>query len=930
MLRIMQSSNEKQAKSYYTSGLTKDDYYTEGQERAGNWHGRGAELLGLAGEVEKDDFFSLCENRKPRTGGSLTAMTIDGRRVGYDFVFDVPKSVSIVHALTGDEDIERVFEEAVETTMRDIEAEMKTRVRKGGKDEDRVTGNAVWASFTHYTSRPVEDKVDMHLHRHCFLFNATYDLVEKRWKAAQVGDIKRDAPYFQAVFHARVAKALSKLGYEIERSNGGKSWDIKGVPERTKREFSQRTQLIEAAARVLGITSPEVKAKLGATTRQAKARGVKMSTLLKHWLGRIEPHEWEIISGRKGTPPRKLLTVKQAVDFAIGHCFTRQSVLPIRELIAEALRYGVGTVAVEEVKAELDRRDNVIGRDLDGRYMVTTKEVHAQECEMLRLAANSRGTLRPLAAEPDFSMMTGLSEEQQRAVAHLLTSRDRITSVRGVAGSGKTTLMKVFAKHPKRNGQEVFAFAPGSETAYEMLRGEGFHNATTVAMLLKDKDLQAKMRGNVIWVDEAGQLDAETMIELLRISIKQNAKLVTTGDTRQHGPVQRGDALRILEQEGAVVSAEVTEIRRQQGDYKKAVDWLSELEIDKGFEQLDKMGWIKEVETSERYEQLASNYLEVIDSGKEALVVSPTHAECDRTVGCIREGLKERGIIKGLEQSVWRLRDTFMTDPEKTDQARYEPGMVLVFSQNHRIKKIDGVELGFENSSIRRGEKLVVEDRFGDGLKLRTLDGRTKIVELNKPDRFAVFTQDTFKLACGDQIRLTKNGYTQNRKHKLNNKSWYTVRGFTEAGDIVTSKGWVIDRKFGAVTHAYATTSRSGQGKQGHEVILAQCSDSWGASSSQQFNVCTSRGRVKVTVYTDNKRALLDAVRRSTDRMSATELLRDRDAHLTRKERVIKHAHELQRLVADRVRRFEKQTDRERARDFRGVGIDLERELSRE
>jgi len=96
MLRIMQSSNEKQAKSYYTSGLTKDDYYTEGQERAGNWHGRGAELLGLAGEVEKDDFFSLCENRKPRTGGSLTAMTIDGRRVGYDFVFDVPKSVSIV------------------------------------------------------------------------------------------------------------------------------------------------------------------------------------------------------------------------------------------------------------------------------------------------------------------------------------------------------------------------------------------------------------------------------------------------------------------------------------------------------------------------------------------------------------------------------------------------------------------------------------------------------------------------------------------------------------------------------------------------------------------------------------------------------------------------------------------------------------------
>ena len=40
--------------------------------------------------------------------------------------------------------------------MRDMESEMKTRLRKGGREEDRLTGNMVWAEFIHTTSRPVD------------------------------------------------------------------------------------------------------------------------------------------------------------------------------------------------------------------------------------------------------------------------------------------------------------------------------------------------------------------------------------------------------------------------------------------------------------------------------------------------------------------------------------------------------------------------------------------------------------------------------------------------------------------------------------------------------------------------------------------------------------------------------------------------------
>ena len=95
---------------------------------------------------------------------------------------------------------------------------------------------------------------------------------------------------------------------------------------------------------------------------------------------------------------------------------------------------------------------------------------------------------------------------------------------------------------------------------------------------------------------------------------------------------------------GGAPVAEVTEILRQQGDYKKAAEALSEGRIAEGFEELDKLGWIKEVDDGERYQQLASAYLATIADRKPngeyrtALVVSPSHAEADRITAAIRSG----------------------------------------------------------------------------------------------------------------------------------------------------------------------------------------------------------------------------------------------------------------------------------------------------
>src|SRR5580704_16169345 len=126
MLRITQNSHVNGAKGYYSTA----DYYLENeQELTGRWRGRGAERLGLEGEIRQADWDALCDNLNPETGEQLTARRRSDRTVGYDFNFHVPKSVSLLYATTRDERVLDAFRAALDGTMHDMEEEMATRVR---------------------------------------------------------------------------------------------------------------------------------------------------------------------------------------------------------------------------------------------------------------------------------------------------------------------------------------------------------------------------------------------------------------------------------------------------------------------------------------------------------------------------------------------------------------------------------------------------------------------------------------------------------------------------------------------------------------------------------------------------------------------------------------------------------------------------------
>ena len=180
MLRITMSDSAEGATKYFDAALAKGDYYTKDM---GAWGGRGAEMLQLGDQVKRDQFIALASNKLPGSEQTLTARNKEKRTPGYDFCFSVPKSVSLYLAETGDQFVEQMIQDSFKETMSDIESRMETRVRIGGQDADRTTGNMLYGWFVHRETRPIDGMPDPHFHIHAYVFNATFDSEEQRWKA---------------------------------------------------------------------------------------------------------------------------------------------------------------------------------------------------------------------------------------------------------------------------------------------------------------------------------------------------------------------------------------------------------------------------------------------------------------------------------------------------------------------------------------------------------------------------------------------------------------------------------------------------------------------------------------------------------------------------------------------------------------------------
>jgi len=875
MIRMIQSSSGSRAKSYFSDALQQSDYYIDGQELKGRFLGRLGERIGLIGMVDREMFFALCENIDPITGKPLTAKTLAGRTVGYDINFHCPKGLSLLHGLSKDNHIIDAFQASVQETMRDIEEDCMARVRKNGAYEDRKTGELLYAEFIHQTARPVDGSPpDPHLHAHCFVFNATWDDKEEQIKAGQFRDIKRDMPYYQARFHKILSDKLIDLGYQIKRTD--KSFEIEGVPKAAIDLFSKRTNEIGEFAKAHGITDQKQLSELGARTRSKKQKGLSMAELKKVWREQIRktiPYNEIEANQHIRYAPTKTPSRDKAVDcvnHALNHTFERASVMDDRRVLATAYRQSIGTrsIHLDEITNEFKAHDNLLHVKEKNRNVCTTKLVLNEEKRMVTLARNGKDKFSALYLIAPYIPLDG---QQGEAIRHVLTTKHQVSIIRGGAGTGKTKLLTVLNELVSHTGKEIHFFAPTAQASRGVLVNEGFKNAETVSRLLNDKEFQVKVRDQIIVIDEAGLLGTKDMTAILELANKQNARLLLVGDTRQHSSVVRGDALRILNTVGNIPTADVTRIRRQTNkDYRQAVEHLAKGDIGSGFTKLDDMGVIKTIDPLKPNETLIDDYIKTIKRGKTALIVSPTNQQGEAVSQDLRQKLRANRLLGKKEISVSKLSNLNFTEAEKADWRNFSKGQIIQFNQNVK--------------HLKRGTSWTIAEATDKNILLTNKQGKSITLPQNKPSAYDVCHRSKIALSNGDKVKITRNKFDKARK-RLDNGQYLEVASINKLGHILlinrTSKtSYKLDKDFGYLDYSYCTTSHSSQGKTVDEVFISQPASTFTATDAKQFYVSVSRGKEAVTIYTDDKEALLERALEIGDRQSAIELVSSSPSHV--------------------------------------------------
>src|ERR1017187_10057209 len=257
MLTIRAMSN---GAGYSARHLQHSDYYAEGERVTGQWQGRGAEMLGLAGEVESEQFEALRQGVDPQSGEflrqrhSADRTTADGTtqsrgRNLYDLTISAPKSVSIVAKLGGDARLVEAHGKAVQETLKELEHRAASRVRRDRANDNRITSNLVLAVYHHDTSR----ELDPQIHTHAVAANLTYDGTEGRWKALQASGIYERRAYLTEVYRNSLAREVRSLGYHVENRREAKGRDcgfeIRGISGELLTKYSQRSQQRAQAVR---------------------------------------------------------------------------------------------------------------------------------------------------------------------------------------------------------------------------------------------------------------------------------------------------------------------------------------------------------------------------------------------------------------------------------------------------------------------------------------------------------------------------------------------------------------------------------------------------------------------------------------------------------------------------------------------------------
>jgi conjugative relaxase-like TrwC/TraI family protein len=489
MLTMSKPLSAGQAHRYHAEefGNTRGNYYSASDRIVGQWHGQLASEWGLTGDVTDHQFERLADGRHPETAEQLvrhqtprnsvnargeTSTTME-HRAGWDATFSAPKSVSLTALVGGDDRVLDAHRESVAIALDELEH--YTQARLGGNHPAETTGRWVAATFEHDSARPVDGYAAPQVHTHAVIFNLT-ETADGETHALQPRELYRSQAYATAVYRSELASRLTALGYEIERGSHGQP-EIAGYSDAYLEASSPRRQQIEehlaraqqhgaAAAQIAAHQTREAKGDLSHDAMRARHAEVARAH------GDQPRHVVEAAQARAahGEDPGGRITARTAVSFAAERNLEREAVIEERDLVREALQRSMGSRTLVEVKTEVAARVEtgdfleVAARLGSPDRSFTTPAMRDLERDTIDTMRAGQQTQRSIATEAIVPTLERdyphLNETQRAAVEHVLTTRDQVVALDGVAGAGKTTTLAAIRDAAERGGYEGKGFAP--------------------------------------------------------------------------------------------------------------------------------------------------------------------------------------------------------------------------------------------------------------------------------------------------------------------------------------------------------------------------------------------------------------------------------------------------------------------------------------
>jgi hypothetical protein len=370
--------------------------------------------------------------------------------------------------------------------------------------------------------------------------------------------------------------------------------------------------------------------------------------------------------------------------------------------------------------------------------------------------------------------------------------------VSGIAGAGKSHLLKQVEKATIAVGKTIAILSP-TDASVKDLRKAGFPARTFQGFQLRPEP------ADLLVIDEASMLSLPQMLWLVKHARENDSRVLLVGDSAQHRSVERGDALRILEQSGTVRYVELLQTQRQKiPGLKAAIEDLKAGRFENGWQKLEQHGVIKELfDTAELRKRAIEQHLAGLRAGKASLMICPRHEEARKVGAIVRQQLKAQGAIGAEEHALTILRRMDLGPEWYRDLLHYAPGRVIGFHTRTA-------------GGFNPGERWTVRETNCETVTLER-HGKIRQFKPSAKGKWDVLASSTMQVSIGDQIRVTA-GFREG-KNVFKNNDIAEVREITDT-ELVLNDGRRMRRNGARIDQGVCITSYASQCRTVDQVVV--------------------------------------------------------------------------------------------------------------